>query len=149
MLGGEPNMLNKWKQDHNLDDIEVRKVLDLTLLVSVIYGERRDVDMAGTTLYKELTERKAMNKPAEKVDTAAEEDGGNTTHNTHTHTHTTQHKTRNTQHTTHNTQHAPHTTHKTQHTTHNTPHNIQHTTRNTQRTTHTHHTHPKCYTNLS
>ena len=75
MLGGEPNMLNKWKQDHNLDDIEVRKVLDLTLLVSVIYGERRDVDMAGTTLYKELKERKAMNKPAEKVDTAAEEDG--------------------------------------------------------------------------
>ena len=41
--------------------------------VLIIYGERRDVDMAGATLYKELTERKAMDEPAERVGTSAAE----------------------------------------------------------------------------
>ena len=56
----EPNMLDKWKADLNLDELEVGRVPDFALSVLIIYGERRDVDMAGATLYKEFTERKAM-----------------------------------------------------------------------------------------
>ena len=46
----------------------------IALLVLLIYGEMRDVDMAGARLYKELTEAKALKKPAERVDIHAEED---------------------------------------------------------------------------
>ena len=69
----EPNMLDKWKADLNLDELEVGRVPDFALSVLIIYGERRDVDMAGATLYKELTERKAMEEPAERVGTSAAE----------------------------------------------------------------------------
>ena len=69
-------MLNKWKKDHNLDEVEVREVPALALLVLVIYGERPDVDMAGARLHKEFTERQTMKRPIERVDTGAEENGG-------------------------------------------------------------------------
>ena len=69
----ELDKLDKWKADLNLDELEVGRVPDFALSVLIIYGERRDVDMAGATLYKELTERKAMDEPAERVGTSAAE----------------------------------------------------------------------------